>query len=191
MAKSKAKRKTNPVDKHVRLFRWLLNSEAYRSLSVGARATLIELYDLYNGLNNGEIFLSVREAGLRLQVNKDTAGGWLWDLECRGFIKPNVPGAFSWKDKHASTWILTEFGFANQLSTKDFMRWKPGDSFATRPRPGGPTKIKTRSEKSGRLVRPFRTAKSQQSSNGPENSDVSVWDKPFLGPDSTDTGSLP
>jgi hypothetical protein len=35
---------------------------AYRSLSVGARALLFEIRALYHGVNNGELFLSVRRA---------------------------------------------------------------------------------------------------------------------------------
>lgn len=56
---------------HVRFYQWELKSPAYRSLSLGARALLIELKSLYNGSNNGDLFLSVREAARRLNCGKN------------------------------------------------------------------------------------------------------------------------
>jgi hypothetical protein len=61
-------RKAEPANRHVRLYRWELESAAYRSLSVRARCLLIELKALYNGANNGELFLSVRDAAARLKT---------------------------------------------------------------------------------------------------------------------------
>ncbi len=63
---------------HVRLYRWLLNSPAYRSLWPASRALLVEVMALYNGHNNGELFLSHREAARRVSDlrNALTAGNW-------------------------------------------------------------------------------------------------------------------
>ena len=47
--------------RYVALQFWLLESPAYRSLKPVARSTLVDLMALYNGANNGELFLSVRE----------------------------------------------------------------------------------------------------------------------------------
>ena len=44
---------------HVRLHRWELHHAGFRSLSIGARALLVELKALYIGNNNGALFLSV------------------------------------------------------------------------------------------------------------------------------------
>ncbi len=109
--------------KHVRLHRWLLKSAAWRSLSLAARCLLIELYDLFNGENNGEIFLSVRQAALRIDTGKDRAHAAFRELADRGFIRPHQRGSFNYKARHATQWVLTEFSFAGQLPTKDFMRW--------------------------------------------------------------------
>lgn len=109
---------------HVRLYRWLLNSEAWRSLPCEARALLVELYALHNGANNGSLFLSVREGARRLGVGKTTAARAFADLLDRGFIRPNVQGAFSRKVRHATSWVLTEFEYGGQLATKDFARWQ-------------------------------------------------------------------
>jgi hypothetical protein len=109
--------------KHVRLHRWLLRSAAWASLSLVARCTLVELYDLFNGENNGEIFLGAREAATRLSVGKNRALAGLHELEARGFIRARQRGSFSWKSGKATQWILTEFSFAGQAPTKDFMKW--------------------------------------------------------------------
>jgi hypothetical protein len=110
---------------HVRLHYWLLASPAWASLSCEARALLVELYGLYHGHNNGNVFLSVREGARRLRVGKSTAGRAFGQLCERGFIKPNVQGAFSRKVRHATTWVLTEFEYHGALATKDFVRWRP------------------------------------------------------------------
>jgi len=118
--------KSSGPDKHVRLHRWVLHSDAYRSLSPAARALLVELYDLYNGQNNGEVFLSHRDAAKRLGVGKNLAGKALRELKDRGFIRVQQLGSFHQKVRHATEWVLTEFPHAGNLPTKDFMRWGPG-----------------------------------------------------------------
>lgn len=109
--------------KHVRLYRWLLKSEAWRTLKPGPKALLIELYGLYNGDNNGELFLSEREAAKRINLSKLTARRYFEELTIRGFIKPHHKGAFNVKAPIATTWILTEFDYNNNRGTKDFMKW--------------------------------------------------------------------
>jgi hypothetical protein len=128
-----------------------LNSLAYRSLSLGARALLVELYALYNGQNNGDLYLSAREAGKRLGVGKTKAAACLHELEAKGFIRPRQRGAFQWKMRHATCWVLTEFAFAGQIPTKDFMRWQPPDG-AKPGSPGGTDCPPGRTEPSCKVV---------------------------------------
>ena len=90
-----------------------------------ARCLEMELKALYNGINNGELYLSVREAADRLNIADNTANKAFKELEEKGFIKPKQKGSFNWKKRHATLWILTEFEFNEQLATKDFMRWQP------------------------------------------------------------------
>lgn len=115
---------------HARLYRWELTSTAYRSLSVGARALLVELKALYNGNNNGDLFLSAREAGKRLNTSKSFAADRFLELQDRGFIRPKEIGAFNTKalagSGKATSWVLTEFPIGNAAAgSKDFMRWEP------------------------------------------------------------------
>ena len=109
----------------MRLHHWLLRSEAWRNASLGSKCLLIELYDLYNGTNNGDLFLSVREAATRLGVGKNLANRLFTELETKGFIKARDRGAFSRKVRHATRWILTEFICDGELPTKAFMKWRP------------------------------------------------------------------
>ncbi len=115
---------------HARLYDWELKSAAYRSLSVGARALLVELKSLYFGNNNGGLFLSVRDAGQRLNVGKDRASKLFNELRGKGFIRPNEIGAFNMKALagagRATTWVLTEYPLGNAtVGTKEFMSWRP------------------------------------------------------------------
>jgi hypothetical protein len=109
---------------------WLLKSAAYSSLGVGARALLVELYALYHGLNNGELFLSIREAARRLGCSSNYAAKCIAELCDRRFIRPHRLGGFNMKSEArrgtATCWVLTEFPLGNALAgTKDFMRWTP------------------------------------------------------------------
>jgi len=117
---------------HVRFYRFELVSAAYRSLSVGARALLVELKALYNGRNNGDLFLSCRKAAERLNCSKSLAAELFLELCDRGFIRPKDLGAFSMKaaagQGKATTWVLTEFPIGNAVQgTKEFMHWQPSN----------------------------------------------------------------
>ncbi len=116
----------NADARHVRLYHWLLASSAWHSLDPNARALLIVLYGYYNGQNNGELFLSVRSAAAALNIGKDSAARAFKKLNETGFIRPRQKGAFSWKAKVATSWVLTEFPLNEALGTKDFMRWRQG-----------------------------------------------------------------
>jgi len=112
--------------RHVRHYEYMLASAAYRSLSLRARCLLTELKRLYRGDNNGELFLSIRRAGELLGGSaKDTTTKAFRELQERGFIRSRVKSGFTWKNGQATSWILTEFEFAGQPATKNFMRWRP------------------------------------------------------------------
>jgi hypothetical protein len=115
--------------RHVRLYHWLTDCAAWKSLNSNARAIYLEIARRYagGGTNNGRIPYSVREAAESLSIGKSTAQRAIADLENRGFIVATQRGAFSWKNRHATEWRLTEFScdLTNALATKDFMRWSP------------------------------------------------------------------
>ena len=115
---------------HVRLYRFELDTLAYRSLCVGARALLVELRGLFTGSNNGKLFLSVREGALRLGAGKSAVSEWFEDLEDRGFIKPKVEAGFDWKTaaraRKATCWILTNEPTDDAAPTREYQNWSPG-----------------------------------------------------------------
>ncbi|HZQ01367.1 MAG TPA: hypothetical protein VFB13_17615 [Reyranella sp.] len=116
---------------HVRIYFWERESAAWQSLSPAARCVLIELKALYNGRNNGSLFLSVREAARRAGIGKTLAARCFRDLIDRGFTKIAQKGAFNIKAASrrgdATAWLLTEFPHGDEtgVGTKDFMRWRP------------------------------------------------------------------
>ena len=114
--------------RHVRLYHYMLESEAWKSLTANARAIYLEIAARYAGpsSNNGRIPYSVGEAAASLKISRATACRALQQLQDRGFIAVVKRGAFSLKTKHASEWRLTEFpcDVSGDLSTKDFMKWR-------------------------------------------------------------------
>jgi hypothetical protein len=126
-------RKHNPTGRsirdgsHVRLYKFLLNSAAWLSLSPAARAVYIELHAIYNGSNNGRLGLSVRRASERCRIAKDTASRAFGELIDRGFIECAKDGAFSLKLRHAREWRLTHLKCDVTERTGDagpFMKWR-------------------------------------------------------------------
>jgi hypothetical protein len=72
--------------RHVRLYHWVMNSEAWRSLSPNARALYVEIAARYHGTNNGRIPFSVREAAEALHIGKNAAAAAFKELQDRGFL---------------------------------------------------------------------------------------------------------
>jgi len=127
----------------IQLYRYMLDCPGYMSLSVWARAALIEVNRGYNGSNNGKIVLSVRDLARRLGCNKDTACYALQELVDKGFIEPRIKGAFSRKFPHATEWRLNDrrCDATGVRQSQAFLKWQD---------PEQPTaKSKTRSDITG------------------------------------------
>jgi hypothetical protein len=114
----------------VQLFHYLLDSAAYQSLSLKARAALMEICRRYDGGNNGRIVLSVREAAERMNCNKETASLAFRELIKKGFVQPAKLGWFSIKFRHSTEWRLTFYrdDVSGELPTREFQRWPAGTS---------------------------------------------------------------
>ena len=87
MRRKRYKHQKKGGGRFVQLPEWLLASPAWRSLKPGPRALYVELKRLYNGSNNGELFLSHRNAAEALGVHRNTIGSYYEDLAQRGFIR--------------------------------------------------------------------------------------------------------
>ena len=71
---TKGRRRHTPDDHFVQIYKTMLDEPAWKALPFGARCLYLELKALYNGTNNGELFLSVRMAASRLGcANKSAA----------------------------------------------------------------------------------------------------------------------
>ncbi len=114
-----------PGERFVQLHYWFLECPAWRSLKPDRKAVYLELAYRFNGRNNGEIALSIRDAARLCNIAKDTAMKALRELEAKGFIAIEKPGGFDYKRQHATEYRLTAQKFGDQQATKDFMRWKP------------------------------------------------------------------
>ena len=104
---------------------WLQASEAWTTMKPGPRALYIELKRRFNGSNNGEIYLSHRDAAKALNVNRDTASGYFDELEGRGFIRLTVgPHLGPSGVGQASKWAIEEEPTPDgKPAGKAFMRW--------------------------------------------------------------------
>jgi hypothetical protein len=116
-------RKEKDGTRFVSLPYWVMRCEAWKQLSPHARCLLIELKGRFNGSNNGDIRLSIREAAACLHSGKDRARNALVELQMYGFIRMSQLGSFHYKQRHATTWTLTEYSVDGREPTKDFIRW--------------------------------------------------------------------
>jgi hypothetical protein len=57
----------------VPLYRWMVESPAYLSLTCSARAVLIEIARGHDGTSNGRLGLSIRRASERCNIARGTA----------------------------------------------------------------------------------------------------------------------
>jgi len=110
----------------VQLPEWVMVTDAWATLPVGPRALFIELKRRFNGANNGEIFLSHRDAAIALNVHRNTIGPWFKILEERGFIHmTRAPHLGPSGVGRASTWALAEARTMDGGSaTLAFKKWK-------------------------------------------------------------------
>ena len=127
------------------------------------------------------------EAASRINVNKDTATELFEELQRKGFIRSKQKGAFELKVSHATTWILTEFDYAGQVATKDFLDGRTGrNSPSSR---GGPN-LKT-GPIFGQAVRNGGTAPCPPTPSCPLFPDGNGAEEPVIGPLVSDTYNIP
>jgi DNA-binding transcriptional MocR family regulator len=90
-----------------------------------ARAILVEIARVHDGMNNGRLGVSVRNLARRCNVAPATVCRALNELQERGFIECVTKGAFSRKTPHASEWRLTWWpcDVTGALPAKTFMSW--------------------------------------------------------------------
>ncbi len=156
----------------------MLASNAYRALSPNARALLVELVMLYNGENNGSLFLSVRDAAHRIGLADATAASRAFDeLMELGFIEVTQIGHFRVKaseHSRARCWRLCWLcGPGRKLPEWHFLEREPAAG----------TQARRRMERGLRVVKTYRRAK--------ETGRLPVLDSDTLDPLEGDSPPLP
>lgn len=91
-------RSTGPLERFIGIRRSILHSPQFSALSCAARALLFELQTMFNGTNNGAIFLSVRDATARLgMADYKAAQAAFTELRQLGWIAETFAGSFTVK----------------------------------------------------------------------------------------------
>ncbi|MBP8232997.1 MAG: helix-turn-helix transcriptional regulator [Rhizorhabdus sp.] len=96
---------------------------------------LFELCGLYNGFNNGEIYLGLRDAARLVGVvEPETAGNAIRALIAHGFVAVTRPGFFAIKERHSTCYRLTFHPTKGAAPTNEYRNWRaePGSKAAAR-----------------------------------------------------------
>ena len=76
----------------------------------------------FNGYNNGQIFLSQRDAAKALNVGRDTVEIYRKELVKKGFIVRTVGHSLGLDGKgRAAQWALTELPMGDKSATREFI----------------------------------------------------------------------
>ncbi len=102
----------------------VMDSLAWRSLSPNARCVWLEIMRRYNGINNGEMPLSCREAAELCSISKNTASRAFTELQEKGFIKISRYAGFKNKHRVSTRWIVTHERCDDKPPTNE---WKSYD----------------------------------------------------------------
>jgi len=110
-------------ERHIKLYHWTMKSAAWIALSPNSKAVLIDVWQRNNGINNGQIVYSTREAAKALHaVSKATGARALNELVDRGFLRITRDSVFKLKSAEAREYALTMEPVNGRPATKDFMR---------------------------------------------------------------------
>lgn len=122
----------------------VVESEAYRTLTLIGRAILIEMVARMDGYNNGAIHVSYAELAHRLgRQNQAVIGPAIADLMQRGFIALSEESI--WQERKAREYRLTFVNTTDSIgrpikATNDYLDWKFGttDAVAAKWKPATP-----------------------------------------------------
>lgn len=142
------------ISRFVRLDHRIVTSNAYRSLTPNARSLLVEIAMIYNGVNNGSLYLSVRDGAHRLGVADLTAASRAFDeLMALGFLELAQEAHFRVKASETSrarcwrlTWLV---GPGRKAPSWDFLEREPDPQ----------TPARKRMERGQRALKAYRKAR--------------------------------
>ena len=108
---------------------WMLTysmatSAAFRSLGGAALKVLVELRCKFDGTNNGELFLSYKDAAEKLGLGRASIHRAFAELQDKGFVRQTRAG--HWYSHRAATWAVTDRPIqAGEPAPNDWRRWQP------------------------------------------------------------------
>ena len=85
-------RKEKGPPRYVMLLHWLMNTDAWKDLERNSRAIYLEICKRYNGVNNGRIGYSVRQAAEDVNISPPTASRCIKSLISHGFHRSSAKG---------------------------------------------------------------------------------------------------
>lgn len=100
--------------------RMLIRSEAYKDLTPGARALLLELQDVWKP-SEPIIHFSVRRAGKALKTSPATAGRLFDELNNHGFI--TLANESDWLNGKAREWTLNWKPQGKRQPSNEWLIW--------------------------------------------------------------------
>ena len=104
--------------------RYALRSDAYRDLSVTARALMFELQDVWRPRELG-LHYSVRRAAEALGVANGTAANAFSELDDHGFVKCVCES--DWFSGMAREWRLSWLSYNGKEPSNEWMEWKKNE----------------------------------------------------------------
>lgn len=125
---SRKKFKRHGGEKFLAIYRHMYRTPAWQALKPNDRALYLALLTRYDGLNNGKIALSQRDAAKDMNVAKrQTAAASFAELEEKGFICQTVASGFNRKDRATAEYLLTAYrdDRSGASATKEYMKWRP------------------------------------------------------------------
>ncbi len=110
----------------IRLYEFVMESPAYCSLDICARALYLHFLALYDGRNNGRIRFSRFQTGWASDVSEEDNAQAIFELEDRGFIVATQTGSNIDAPTH---WAITEFPIDYPVPEAEprntFLDWSP------------------------------------------------------------------
>lgn len=126
---NKSGRNDNPLDPFTRLPHKVQTSPAYAAMSPNGRVLLLEILSMYNGQNNGSLWLSVRDAAHRMGLaSVDSARAAFDELDNVGFLRMTKDAHFSVKasdTSRARCWRVTFLHAPGTGMTDDWRSFEP------------------------------------------------------------------
>ncbi len=101
----------------------LIDSPAYRGLSLYSRALLVELIVRMNGFNNGKIAMSHRDARIALGSGPNQVAAAFRQLVQHAIIDVELHG--SRRQERAAEYRLTFASTESKPATNDYLHWTP------------------------------------------------------------------